>query len=165
MENSNPISFKMAFFDFFSFAPETVLVLDRRLLKVFNMALNIYWTSLFILMPIVVLFIGRHVILRLFRTKNLEKNVVPQDVDVEAQKFRRTFLRVYLVVMGSEWLQVSWWNQVLMLQADCFPRLRISIRFSTMRRVLTSEPLRFSMLLYIFQLPSRHFLQVTWLIN
>ncbi|KAI0892549.1 MFS general substrate transporter [Annulohypoxylon nitens] len=74
------------------------------------MALNIYWTSLFILMPIVVLFLGRNAVLRLFRTKNLERNGVPQDVDVdvEARKFHRTFLRVYLVVMGSEWLQAPY---------------------------------------------------------
>ncbi|KAI1090950.1 MFS general substrate transporter [Rostrohypoxylon terebratum] len=72
------------------------------------MALNIYWTSLFILVLIVVLLMGRNFILRLFRTKNLEKDVVLQDVDAEARKFRIIFLRVYLVVMGSEWLQTPY---------------------------------------------------------
>ncbi|KAI2472697.1 MFS general substrate transporter [Annulohypoxylon bovei var. microspora] len=66
------------------------------------MALNIYWIGLFILIPVVVLLVGYKVILRLFWTTKFKEENAQY---VEARKFRRTFLRVYLVVMGSEWLQ------------------------------------------------------------
>ncbi|KAI1102719.1 MFS general substrate transporter [Jackrogersella minutella] len=67
------------------------------------MALNIYWAGLLILLPLVALFSGHKAIFRPFRTAKLEKEPNPHDAEVKA--FRMTFLRVYLLVMGSEWLQ------------------------------------------------------------
>ncbi|KAI1134024.1 MFS general substrate transporter [Hypoxylon sp. FL0543] len=67
------------------------------------MALSIYWVGLCVLMPLVVLLMGRQTISRPFQRPRPEKETSAQDV--EAKKFLRTFMRVYLVVMGSEWLQ------------------------------------------------------------
>lgn len=78
------------------------------------MALDIYWTTLILLLPTVVLLSGRGLILRPFRRRHkanehddnrieLHERILK---DEEAKKFRRMFLEVYLLVMGSEWLQV-----------------------------------------------------------
>ncbi|KAK8029907.1 hypothetical protein PG993_011198 [Apiospora rasikravindrae] len=58
--------------------------------------LDIYWTSLLILVPCVTLVLGR--------CEEEEEDVDRRDAE-EARKFRWLFLRVYLLVMGSEWLQ------------------------------------------------------------
>ncbi|KAH9988004.1 MFS general substrate transporter [Xylariaceae sp. FL0662B] len=70
-----------------------------------KMALNIYWTGLIILMPLVAFVAGHKIILRPFRSLKSEKTSPTCAHDDEARKFRRKFLRVYLLVMGSEWLQ------------------------------------------------------------
>ncbi|KAK8062448.1 major facilitator superfamily domain-containing protein 5 [Apiospora hydei] len=81
--------------------------------------LDIYWTSLLILVPCVTLVLGRNIVLRTFgrfstntvvaATKKGGCEEEGEDVerrDTEAAgKFRWLFLRVYLLVMGSEWLQ------------------------------------------------------------
>ena len=78
------------------------------------MAFDIYWTTLVLLLPTVVLLSGRGLILRPFRRfhKTDQRDDDPIELherglkDKEARKFRRMFLEVYLLVMGSEWLQV-----------------------------------------------------------
>ncbi len=85
------------------------------------MALDIYWIGLLVLVPTVAFTAGRGVILRPFRRKRTpgtsegrEKPassspspLAPGRRHEEIRKFRWTFLQVYLLVMGSEWLQVS----------------------------------------------------------
>lgn len=83
------------------------------------MELDIYWTTLLVLLPTVVLLTGKSIILRPFRhikgiweridsTAEDEKYTASAAVqqqqqqdekDEEARKFRRTFLQVYLLVM------------------------------------------------------------------
>lgn len=70
------------------------------------MALDLYWTGLLVLVPLVTLVAGHQIILRPFQDARREKAATSRDIDADA--FRKTFLRVYLVVMGSEWLQVSY---------------------------------------------------------
>lgn len=72
---------------------------------VINMAPSIYWIGLLVLVPLVALVSGHEVILRPFQAEKTEKVVTARDE--EAREFRKIFLRVYLLVMGSEWLQVS----------------------------------------------------------
>lgn len=82
--------------------------------------LDIYWASLLILVPCVTLVLGRNIIIRTFGRLSIstaaatatskiceeeEEKVDRQGVE-EASRFRWLFLRVYLLVMGSEWLQV-----------------------------------------------------------
>ncbi|KAI1774899.1 hypothetical protein F4818DRAFT_441723 [Hypoxylon cercidicola] len=67
------------------------------------MALDLYWIGLLILVPLVTLAAGHQVFLRPFQDTRGEETITLRDVDAKA--FRTTFLRVYLVVMGSEWLQ------------------------------------------------------------
>ncbi|KAI1376975.1 MFS general substrate transporter [Hypoxylon crocopeplum] len=67
------------------------------------MIINIYWTGLFVLVPLVALVISYQAIIRLLQPRNSEK--VTNTHDTDAKEFRDTFLRVYLVVMGSEWIQ------------------------------------------------------------
>ncbi|KAK7959612.1 uncharacterized protein PG986_004466 [Apiospora aurea] len=81
--------------------------------------LDIYWTSLLILVPCVTLVLARNIVLRTFgrfstctvvaTTKKGGCEEEGEDVErrdaEEARKFRWLFLRVYLLVMGSEWLQ------------------------------------------------------------
>ncbi|KAI1767820.1 MFS general substrate transporter [Hypoxylon sp. FL1150] len=67
------------------------------------MVLDIYWIGLLVLVPLVALVAGHKVILRSFRDAKGDEVVTSWDADAAA--FRKTFLRVYLVVMGSEWLQ------------------------------------------------------------
>ncbi|KAK8112795.1 hypothetical protein PG984_013321 [Apiospora sp. TS-2023a] len=82
--------------------------------------LDIYWASLLILVPCVTLVLGRNIVLRTFgrfsiytasATANSKKSIEEEDEEVnrqyaeDANKFRWLFLRVYLLVMGSEWLQ------------------------------------------------------------
>lgn len=75
------------------------------------MGLDIYWTTLLVLLPTVVLLTGKNLLLRPFRRfTRWEKVDTSEDTDAiskdeEASKFRRLFLQVYLLVMGSEWLQ------------------------------------------------------------
>lgn len=75
------------------------------------MSLDIYWTALLVLLPTVVLLTGKNLLLRPFqRFTRWEKVNTTEDAetinkDEEASKFRRLFLQVYLLVMGSEWLQ------------------------------------------------------------
>ncbi|KAK8000862.1 hypothetical protein PG991_013084 [Apiospora marii] len=82
--------------------------------------LDIYWASLLILVPCVTLVLGRNIVIHAFGRFSAstaaaaanpkkgheegEEEVDRQDVD-EANRFRWLFLRVYLLVMGSEWLQ------------------------------------------------------------
>ena len=67
--------------------------------------MNIYWIALLVLVPLVALASGHEIILKPFRAAETEKVATARDE--EANKFRKIFLRVYLLVMGSEWLQVS----------------------------------------------------------
>ncbi|KAK6836611.1 hypothetical protein PG987_007106 [Apiospora arundinis] len=89
--------------------------------------IDIYWASLLILVPCVTLVLGRSIVLRAFgqfsspsttaadtTAKKLseeeeEREDRGEDVgrhdEREANNFRWLFLRVYLLVMGSEWLQ------------------------------------------------------------
>ncbi|KAK8079017.1 hypothetical protein PG994_002824 [Apiospora phragmitis] len=83
--------------------------------------LNIYWTSLLILVPCVTLVLGRNIVLRAFgRFSSLTTGAANADQkkaweeedeqagrhdEKEARNFQWLFLRVYLLVMGSEWLQ------------------------------------------------------------
>ncbi len=81
------------------------------------MALDVYWIALLALAPTSILLAGRGYFVRPLR--RLVGGKRDQDGDVErceesgkdrndmARRFRITFLRVYLLVMGSEWLQVS----------------------------------------------------------
>lgn len=82
------------------------------------MGLDIYWIGLLVLVPIVAIVAGHETILSssLLRgiaaitttaTTTSEKRGETDPIDDEARAFRRTFLRVYLLVIGSEWLQVS----------------------------------------------------------
>ncbi|KAI0914948.1 hypothetical protein F4823DRAFT_630045 [Ustulina deusta] len=69
------------------------------------MGLDIYWTGLLVLVPIVALVAGHKTILSSLRgTPSTEKRE-PDPLDDEARDFQWTFLRVYLLVIGSEWLQ------------------------------------------------------------
>ncbi|KAI0380544.1 MFS general substrate transporter [Hypomontagnella monticulosa] len=67
------------------------------------MVMNIYWIALLVLVPLVALASGHEIILKPFRAAETEKVATARDE--EANKFRKIFLRVYLLVMGSEWLQ------------------------------------------------------------
>ncbi|KAI1488620.1 MFS general substrate transporter [Biscogniauxia mediterranea] len=71
------------------------------------MGVDIYWTTVFALVPLVAIVAGHRAIPRLlFRKSQQEGKLVGHpDDDGAAWKFRRTFLQVYLLVMGSEWLQ------------------------------------------------------------
>jgi hypothetical protein len=78
-----------------------------------TMGLDIYWIGLLILAPCTALVLGRNFVLRPFMSQHDEKQeptMYNLELENEAKKFRRTFLQVYLLVMGSEWLQVSWKN-------------------------------------------------------
>lgn len=82
------------------------------------MALDIYWIGLLLLLPAVGILLGKGVFLRLYRhlarrrqrDGNDEaqpcRDVEDEKMHAEAKAFRRTFLQVYLVVMGADWLQV-----------------------------------------------------------
>lgn len=80
------------------------------------MGLDIYWIGLLVLVPVVVIIAGHETIMSLVaRGTSTEKKKQQQQkeereidpLDDEAAKFQRTFLRVYLLVIGSEWLQVG----------------------------------------------------------
>ncbi|KAK7964127.1 hypothetical protein PG988_011101 [Apiospora saccharicola] len=94
--------------------------------------LDIYWASLLILVPCVTLVLGRNIVLRTFGRlstsafdettnskngckKEEDQEVNRQDVE-EARKFRWLFLRVYLLVMGSEWLQGPYMYTLLKIE-------------------------------------------------
>ncbi|KAI2611946.1 MFS general substrate transporter [Hypoxylon sp. NC1633] len=65
---------------------------------------DIYWTGLFILVPLVALAAGHQVLSRRFwATKRPEKTSTTRDAD--GKELQKIFLRVYLIVMASEWLQ------------------------------------------------------------
>ncbi|KAI0145616.1 MFS general substrate transporter [Xylariaceae sp. FL1272] len=73
------------------------------------MSIDIYWAGLLLLAPIIGTVARWNDIAALFaklrgRTTTGEKSDVGQR-DLEARKFRMTFLWVYLLVMGAEWLQ------------------------------------------------------------
>ncbi|KAI0106528.1 MFS general substrate transporter [Nemania sp. FL0031] len=68
------------------------------------MALDIYWVGLLVLVPIVAIVAGYKTILSLVQGTSTEKREL-DPLDDEAGRLQRTFLRVYLVVVGSEWLQ------------------------------------------------------------
>ncbi|KAK2614683.1 hypothetical protein N8I77_001489 [Diaporthe amygdali] len=86
------------------------------------MQLDIYWTTLLVLLPTVIILTGRNIILRPFariqlRWQKIESNEKdddhsPQDADEagptsrddDLRKFRHSFLSIYLLVMSSEWL-------------------------------------------------------------
>ncbi|KUI54452.1 Molybdate-anion transporter [Cytospora mali] len=85
------------------------------------MQLDIYWTTLLILLPAVVLLTGRNIIIQPFvRIQSKWRKVDTEDKpdapidseqeekspkhDDEPRNFRHAFLTVYLLVMSSEWL-------------------------------------------------------------
>ncbi|KUI63813.1 Molybdate-anion transporter [Cytospora mali] len=87
----------------------------------YTMQLDIYWTTLLILLPAVVLLTGRNIIIQPFvRIQSTWRKVDTEDKpdppieseqqekppkhDDEPGKFRHAFLTVYLLVMSSEWL-------------------------------------------------------------
>ncbi|KAI0409031.1 hypothetical protein F4802DRAFT_593881 [Xylaria palmicola] len=72
------------------------------------MDLNIYWLALLVLAPLVAIAAGYGAVLSWWRRWSGEKRETKtpdDDDDDEARKFELTFLRVYLLVIGSEWLQ------------------------------------------------------------
>lgn len=73
------------------------------------MQLDIYWVALLVLVPTVLLLTGhariKHILLRL--RSGSWPQAYQTDKDAEASRFQRIFLQVYLLVMGSEWLQVK----------------------------------------------------------
>lgn len=93
------------------------------------MALDIYWIGLLILVPTIAFAAGHNLLLKPFRGRrggsgrtNPHEKTRPSDRrEDEARKFRRTFLQVYLLVMGSEWLQVSRGRAWLCLSSVLFP--------------------------------------------
>ncbi len=109
------------------------------------MALDIYWIALLLLLPTVVLLSGRGLILRPFHRLRREKDGGEAQLDPgrhtekdeEGRKFRRIFLEVYLLVMGSEWLQVCENGTIHDIRAEllitCF-RGRIYTRFFEKKR-------------------------------
>ncbi|KAI0457599.1 major facilitator superfamily domain-containing protein [Xylaria acuta] len=68
------------------------------------MDLDIYWIGLLVLIPLVAIVAGHKTILSWLRRTSAEKRE-PNPLDDDAREFQRTFLRVYLLVIGSEWLQ------------------------------------------------------------
>ncbi|RYO76045.1 hypothetical protein DL762_002769 [Monosporascus cannonballus] len=69
------------------------------------MGLSIYWIGLLVLAPTVAFAAGHKATLRSFRRwRGLDEETCCER-DGEARKLRMTFFRVYLLVMGSEWLQ------------------------------------------------------------
>ncbi|RYP57230.1 hypothetical protein DL769_009618 [Monosporascus sp. CRB-8-3] len=72
------------------------------------MGLGIYWIALLVLAPTAAFAAGHKVILRPFRRRRGHDEETCCERDGEAREFRMTFLRVYLLVMGSEWLQGSY---------------------------------------------------------
>ncbi|KAH8163269.1 hypothetical protein CIB48_g4977 [Xylaria polymorpha] len=68
------------------------------------MGLDIYWIGLLVLIPLVIIVAGHKTILSWFRGTSAEKRE-RNPLDDDAREFQRTFLRVYLLVIGSEWLQ------------------------------------------------------------
>lgn len=87
------------------------------------MQLDIYWTTLLVLLPTVIILTGRNIIIRpLARIQSRWQKVntdekpdydSPQHADeaeprpaddADLRKFRRGFLSIYLLVMSSEWL-------------------------------------------------------------
>ena len=97
------------------------------------MGLDIYWTGLLVLAPAVAFSAGGHTAiikpLKRFREKTRTRQGVGNEeakgktvqssssndfgeetgcsIERRRKQFRRTFFQVYLLVMGSEWLQVS----------------------------------------------------------
>lgn len=76
------------------------------------MEIDIYWTSLLLLLAPVVLFTGRWLLPQTTWARGRKGETAGHDGtsekppnDEEARRFRRKFLQVYLLVMGSEWLQ------------------------------------------------------------
>ncbi|KAI0533585.1 hypothetical protein GGR58DRAFT_516796 [Xylaria digitata] len=68
------------------------------------MGLDIYWIGLLVLVPVVAIVAGHTVVLSAFRRAPAEKRE-PDPLDDDARELQWTFLRVYLLVIGSEWLQ------------------------------------------------------------
>ncbi|KAK7709824.1 hypothetical protein SLS64_006066 [Diaporthe eres] len=86
------------------------------------MQLDIYWTTLLVLLPTVIILTGRNIIIRpLARIQSrwqkvntedkleddsskLADETEPRSTDDDLRKFRRGFLSIYLLVMSSEWL-------------------------------------------------------------
>ncbi|KAI0509326.1 hypothetical protein F5B22DRAFT_638143 [Xylaria bambusicola] len=70
------------------------------------MGLDIYWIGLLVLVPVVAVVAGHETILSSLRgTAAAPEKRETDPLGDEAREFRRTFLRVYLLVIGSEWLQ------------------------------------------------------------
>ncbi|KAI1420518.1 hypothetical protein F5Y12DRAFT_788209 [Xylaria sp. FL1777] len=75
------------------------------------MGLDIYWIGLLVLIPIVAIVAGHKTILSSLRRRTSAEKLEPDPhphphpLDDDARKFQLTFLRVYLLVIGSEWLQ------------------------------------------------------------
>ncbi|KAI2629423.1 MFS general substrate transporter [Xylaria nigripes] len=69
-----------------------------------NMNIDIYWTGLLVLVAFVTVVAGHKTILTSLRRAPAEKQTC-DPLDDEAKRFQLTFLRVYLLVVGSEWLQ------------------------------------------------------------
>ncbi|KAJ8127752.1 hypothetical protein O1611_g5884 [Lasiodiplodia mahajangana] len=68
------------------------------------MGLDMYWIGLLVLVPIVVIVVGYKTILLLVQGTPAEKREL-DPLNEDARKLQWTFLRVYLMVVGSEWLQ------------------------------------------------------------
>ncbi|KAK5634522.1 hypothetical protein RRF57_010235 [Xylaria bambusicola] len=70
------------------------------------MGLDIYWIGLLVLVPVVAAAVAGHeTILSSLRGTAAPEKREADPLEDEAREFRRTFLRVYLLVIGSEWLQ------------------------------------------------------------
>jgi hypothetical protein len=70
------------------------------------MGLDMYWIGLLVLVPLVAIVAGHKTIQVLLNGKSIKKPALSH-LDDDARNFQKTFLWVYLLVVGSEWLQVS----------------------------------------------------------
>ncbi|KAK9421835.1 hypothetical protein SUNI508_05436 [Seiridium unicorne] len=103
------------------------------------MAIDIYWIGLLFLTPCVALVLGRGLLLQPFRGKRLEVSVITQH-DAEAGRFRRSFLQVYLLVMGSEWLQGPYMYSLLRDEKQLAPSIVAILYTATYGAAAASAP-------------------------
>ncbi|RYP39500.1 hypothetical protein DL768_010707 [Monosporascus sp. mg162] len=94
------------------------------------MGLDIYWIGLLVLTPAAAFAVGHNVILRTFRMgRGLDEETCCKR-DGEAREFRTTFLRVYRLVMGSEWLQGSY-MYALLCDEKGLPEPTVALLYTT----------------------------------
>ncbi|RYP16312.1 hypothetical protein DL765_005218 [Monosporascus sp. GIB2] len=95
-----------------------------------RMGLSIYWIGLLVLTPTVACAAGHKVILRCFRRRRGLDEETCCERGGEAREFRMTFFRVYLLVMGSEWLQGPYIYTLLRDEKD-LPEPTVALLYTT----------------------------------